>query len=63
MYLQILMHIFTLGFHFQCMISENKCISAHIHTLFEDLNMKMGDQKFALKDKKLQQTGVQEIKE
>lgn len=24
-----------LGFNFQCMISENKCISAHIHTLFE----------------------------
>lgn len=61
MYLQILMHIFTLGFNFQCMISENKCISAHIHTLFEDLNM--GDQKFVLKDKKLKQTGVQEIKE
>lgn len=52
-----------LGFNFQCMISENKCISAHIHTLFEVLNMQMGDQKFALKDKKLQQTGVQEIKE
>lgn len=52
-----------LGFNFPCMISENKCISAHIHTLFEVLNMQMEDQKFALKDKKLQQTGVQEIEE
>lgn len=37
MYLQILMHIFTLGLYFQCVISENECVFAQIRTLSEAL--------------------------